>query len=157
MGIDGGRPIAITARTRTNLLSSFRDGTRRCCQKSTLETGWVTREGTNRNSRPPRLSVVLQGKRNMYEYPYLPGGHLHHTESLVYSPLQQRLRTLQGERLALIRMRLAAPSEAADGVEHRVQAITTSPYTLMSKFLNSIFFSVMLCYVNNFDMKECCL
>ena len=80
-----------------------------------------TGRGTNRDSRPPRLSVVLEGKRNMYEYPYLPGGHVHHrTESLVYSPLQQRLRTLQEERLALIRMRLAAPSEAGDGVGHRV-------------------------------------
>ena len=57
----------------------------------------------------------------MYEYPYLPGEHLLHEENLGFSPLQQRLRTLQEERLAWIRMRLAAPSEAGDGTDHQVQ------------------------------------
>ena len=35
------------------LPSSFRGRTRRCCQKSKFETGWVTRV-TNRNCGPPR-------------------------------------------------------------------------------------------------------
>ena len=71
---------------------------------------------------------LRDGKQNMYEeYPYLPG---------VSCPVQQqlRLRALHEERLALIRMRLAAPS----GVEQQVQVDNIPLYTPESKFLNSI-------------------
>ena len=73
----------------------------------------------------------------MYEYPYLPGEHLHRTESLGFSPLQQRLRALQEERLAWIRMRLAAPSEAGDETDHQVQVENSPLNDLISKFLKS--------------------